>query len=329
MLINEGLRFRPKNWLMGMIACGLIGLPALVSSQNVDRARTTTFLSGFTAYMRSGRSSATTRGAGVSALSVLPAAKAASVMEAYARSPLSFEPRGRSSVEFFARGQGYSPTLTAQEANLTQRQPTAHRSPLTRRRPITAREDEAPFQIQSPPVTLKMRLIGADPSSRAEPLDTLSGKRNYFRGADPSNWRANVPTYAKLRYREVYPGVDLVYYGAEQRLEYDFVVGPGADPGKVRLAFDGAKGMRIDDGGDLVLMTDLGEARQRRPVVYQETKTGRREIAGRYTLLGARQVGFEVGAYDPKLPLVIDPVIVYSTLLGGSGSDGALLITTD
>src|SRR6185295_2469207 len=114
-------------------------------------------------------------------------------------------------------------------------------------------------------------------------VDELPGKANYFIGNDPSRWRTNVPTYAKVRSNGVYPGIDLVYYGQQRQLEYDFVVAPGADPQKIVLGFEGADAVEIDAHGDLVLHTAGGDVRQHKPVVYQEVDGVRRAIEGAYT----------------------------------------------
>ena len=163
-----------------------------------------------------------------------------------------------------------------------------------------------------------MTLVNANPQSPAAGHDELPGKSNYFIGNDPAKWRTNIPTYAKVKYQGVYPGVDLVYYGNQGRLEYDFVVAPGADPRLVTLAFEGARDVHIDARGELVLGVEGGEVRQHKPVVYQEVAGVKQEVAGRYVMKGTRQVGFRVAAYDPSRPLIIDPVLVYSTYLGGS-----------
>ena len=166
-----------------------------------------------------------------------------------------------------------------------------------------------------------MTLANANPQSQAAGLDELPGKSNYFIGNDPAKWRTNIPTYAKVKYNGVYPGVDLVYYGNHGQLEYDFVVAPGADPSLVTLAFEGAREIYIDARGELVLDVEGGEVRQHKPVVYQEVEGVKQEVAGHYVMKGTRQVGFRVAAYDPSRPLIIDPVLVYSTFLGGSGTE--------
>jgi hypothetical protein len=160
-----------------------------------------------------------------------------------------------------------------------------------------------------------MKLVGASSVARVSGLDELPGKSNYFIGNDPNKWRTNVPTYARVKYQAIYPGVDLVFYGNQRQLEHDFVVAPGADPSTVAFRLQGSKEVSLDAGGNLVIAVDGGEVRFERPLIYQETNGARREIPGGYVLKGAREVAFKVGAYDPTRPLVIDPVLVYSTYL--------------
>ncbi len=158
-----------------------------------------------------------------------------------------------------------------------------------------------------------------------EGLDQLRGKSHYFTGNDARQWHAAVPTFAKVRYRSVYPGIDVVYYGNQQQLEYDFIVAPGGDPKRIILSFDeatktrGGVRLRLDDNGDLLVRTGEVELRQFKPVVYQESDGIKRTIAGRYVLKGYRQAGFELGDYDRSKPLVVDPVIFYFSTGGGSG----------
>jgi hypothetical protein len=174
-----------------------------------------------------------------------------------------------------------------------------------------------------------MKLVGASSVARVSGLDELPGKSNYFIGNDPNKWRTNVPTYARAKYQAIYPGVDLVFYGNQRQLEHDFVVAPGADPSTVAFRLQGSKEVSLDAGGNLVIAVDGGEVRFERPLIYQETNGARREIPGGYVLKGPREVAFSVGTYDPTRPLVIDPVLVYSTYLGGSGHDEATSIALD
>jgi len=187
-----------------------------------------------------------------------------------------------------------------------------------------------------------MSLAGANPQAKVSGLDELPGKSNYFVGNDPRKWRTNVPTYPKVRYEGVYPGVDLVYYGNQGRLEYDFVIAPGANPSPITLDVGAglvpARGrpqgapLRVAENGDLVVQAEGGEVRFHKPVVYQPLAdsgfrglglgvSNPKSIDGKYVLKGSNQVTFEVASYDRKKPLVIDPVLIYSTYLGGSDFD--------
>src|SRR5207245_3600073 len=140
---------------------------------------------------------------------------------------------------------------------------------------------------------------------------------NYFIGNDPKKWRTNVPMYGRVNFHAVYPGVDLAYYGNQRQLEYDFIVAPHADPGSITMVVEDAK-MSLDPQGDLLLTVKNREVRLQKPLTYQVVDGDRREVPSRYFLKGARQVAFEVGAYDRNQPLIIDPVLAYSTYLDGS-----------
>ena len=171
------------------------------------------------------------------------------------------------------------------------------------------------------------RLAGATAAGGIEGESELSARVNYFVGSDPSQWRTNVPTYGKVRCREIYPGIDVIYYGNQHQLEYDFVVAPGADPGRIELEFQGAE-LQLERNGDLLVRCPTGVVRQRKPVVFQETGEGRREIDGRFELAGDR-VRLALGKYDPSVPLIIDPVLDYSSYFGSSAIDGATAIAVD
>ncbi len=166
-----------------------------------------------------------------------------------------------------------------------------------------------------------MEVVGANPSGRAAGVNPLSGTVNYFIGNDPSQWHTNIATFGRVEYQDVYPEIDLVYYGSNGALEYDFIVSPGADPNVIALNFAGADGVEVDAQGNLVLHTAAGDVVQQKPLTYQQHGGSRQEIASRYVLNGTN-VRFEVGAYDSTQPLVIDPLVLgYSTFLGGGGGD--------
>ncbi len=244
-------------------------------------------------------------------------AAATRIRRKYGLLPLSFEAnRGQTDarVQFLARNSAYSVYLAADEIALALRDAATHAGARGRAERAAPRKSRASV--------LRIKLLGASRQPRAYGLDELEGKSNYLVGRDPARWRTNVPNYGRVKYEGVYPGVDVIYYGTLRQLEYDFDVAPGADAGRIRMRIEGAKGLRIDANGDLVLPTAAGEVRQHAPYAYQETAGVRQTVACRYVLRGKGQVGFELGAYDRSLPLVIDPVISYSTYLGGNSYDG-------
>src|SRR5438132_8692186 len=182
------------------------------------------------------------------------AAREARVSETYGKLPLHFEAnqgQTHQDVRFLARGAGYSLFLTPTGAALTL---TKQVSPA--RKPATHGKSEPRGPATG--TVLRMTFAGANPDPRVTGLEELPGKANYFIGSDPAKWRTSVPTYAKVHYREVYPGIDLVYYGNQRQLEYDFVVAPGADPKKIGLGFKGADKLEIDEQGELVLHVSGG-----------------------------------------------------------------------
>jgi uncharacterized protein (TIGR03437 family) len=174
-------------------------------------------------------------------------------------------------------------------------------------------------------ISRKARVAVAFESARpvhGEGEDALPGVVNYLIGNQPSGWFKNIPTYSRVRYRQLYKGVDVVYYVKDGRLEYDLELARGADPGRIRLRVEGAQALRVDDTGDLVIATAGGELCQHRPIVYQESNGARRQVAGRYELRGT-EVRFAVGKYDRSQPLVIDPALTWATYLLPTNSTNA------
>ena len=248
----------------------------------------------------------------------------AKVLETYGKLPLTFEPnQGQTDaqVKFLSRTSAYTLFLTQNEAVITlpaKKQPP--RSKLNKS-PVETRLAASPASATEK--VLRMKLRHANPSAKITGEDELPGTSNYFIGNDPKKWRTSVPTYAKVRYEQIYSGIDLVYYGNQRQLEYDFIVAPGANPSRIAFDIRGASQIRRNPQGDLVIRigmtTKPGEAeiRWHKPLVYQEKNGTRQEIAAGYSITGANRVGFEVAKYDASRPLYIDPLI-YSTGLAGS-----------
>lgn len=174
-----------------------------------------------------------------------------------------------------------------------------------------------------------MDLIGSNPNATVAGQDRLPGTSNYFYGNDPSQWHTRIAQYGQVEYQDVYQGINLIYYGNQQQLEYDFQVAPGADPSGIRFAVQGAENVSLDAQGDLVLQTPTGEVVQHAPVMYQTIDGARQAVAGKFLLFDQDQVGFQVGSYDASLPLTIDPILTFSTYLGGSGADYGYGIAVD
>ena len=177
--------------------------------------------------------------------------------------------------------------------------------------------------------SIRMVFVGADPNARLVGQEHLETQVTYILGEDPSTWRTNVPTYSKVELRNAYPGIDVVYYSSQGHLEYDFVVNPGADAGLIHLEIAGAGQLSTDSAGDLLMTTSDGEFHQRQPQAHQLQKNTAREVRSRYLFRGERNISFAVDNYDRSQVLWIDPVITYSTYLGGPGNDAVTGLAAD
>ncbi len=247
----------------------------------------------------------------------------ARILDSYGKLPLSFEAnRGQADarVKFLSRTAGYSLFLTGDEAVLTLSggKENTHKAKIAG----TARTLQSGMAEPKAGGVLRMKLRDANPAAKVTGADELAGTSNYFIGNDPTKWRTNVPTYGKVKYEGIYSGIDLVYYGNQRQLEYDFIVAPGADPHRMAFDVSGAKRIRQDAHGDLVLKVGEDEIRWHKPVVYQEKNGARQLVSAHYAITGTNRVGFIVAKYDASRPLYIDPLI-YSTYLGGSGDAGS------
>ena len=210
-------------------------------------------------------------------------------------------------VRFLSRGEGYTLFLTEHDAVLA------------------LRAGGAPASV------LRMSLVGSDAAAPIVGEDGVASTSNYLIGNDPGRWRRHVPAYARVRYRHVYPGIDLVYYGPRRdRLEYDFVLAPAADPAAIALRFDGASSLTLNDAGDLIVgLGDGGTLVHRAPTIYQEHDGKREAVDGRCVLRDAHTIGFELAAYDRSRPVFIDPGLVYSTFLGSTAAESGNGIAVD
>jgi hypothetical protein len=240
------------------------------------------------------------RAQSLAARQVVQANQEQKLLRGYLRTPIRFQANqgqtdGR--VQFLSRGVGYSLFLTPADAVLSLRSPKGS----------TAK--------------LEMAIAGGNRRAPASGLDRAASRTNYFIGNDPSRWRPDVQDFGKVRYRDIYPGIDLTFYGTQSRLEYDFFVAPGVDPDAIRLKFRGMNGLRLNGQGELELNTAAGEVHIDRPVLYQQNADGTRSAVAGAFVVARNEVRFSVGAYDKGRPLVIDPVVNYATYLGGSGDE--------
>jgi uncharacterized repeat protein (TIGR01451 family) len=259
---------------------------------------------------RSGRGHVDAAAAGSMSVETSRAGNSAGLRASFAQLPLSFEPnQGQTDqqVKYLSRGSGYTLFLTSEEAVLA-----------------------------VPGSALRIGFLRTNPAPEITAVDRLPGASNYFVGRDPAKWRRDIPHYARVVYRDVFPGVDMAFYGTERQLEFDVVVRPGGDPAAIRLGFSGGRTLDIGPAGDLISNVGNAEIRFHKPLVYQRTdeteagsQVGKQLKDGRYVLIGEHEIGFAVADYDRRKTLVIDPVLSYSTLLGGSGFDSGAGIAVD
>ncbi len=263
--------------------------------------------------------------------------------DTYGKLPMSFElNQGQADpqVKYLARGRGYQVFLTDTEAVLALRIADSGlriadlKDPSPKSQSSQSLLQSATHNPQSAirnPQSrrLRLKLDGAKPAEQVIGVNPLPGKSNYFIGNDPRKWHTDIINYSRVEYRNVYPGISLAYYGTQQALEYDFIVAPGADPQAITVSFEGADRMELDSRGDLLLHLNGEVIYQRIPVIYQNIDGRRRNVSGRYFMKGERQIGIKVDGYDAARSLVIDPVLEYSTYIGGGGDDLGQSIKVD
>jgi hypothetical protein len=240
-----------------------------------------------------------------------------------------------SRVRFLSRGPNYTIFLTPQQAVLALRKITvspaaASAGPKGIRNQKGLRNQNDKGNLTGAAVGIN--LVGTRPNPQVEGIDPLPGRVNYFIGNDPAKWHTKIPTYSEVRYRSIYPGVDLVYHGAPGALEYDMIVAPGADPAAIRFGLQGASKVTLNQAGDIVMATAAGAVTMRKPSLYEDgAGPARRQIEGHYVILpqsgsaksaDIRNIAIAIGNHDRSRRLVIDPQIIYSSYLGGGGGHG-------
>ena len=243
----------------------------------------------------------------------------------FAGLPLIFEPNlGQGNLnpsderaKFVARGSGYSLFFGSEGAILSLASRDLSRASKSAAHHPVVRID-----------SLQMKLVGANRNLVLTSADRLPGQSNYIIGNDPSRWRTGVPQFARVRYQNVYPGVDLVFYGNQGQLEYDFQVAPGANPEQAELEFNGAGGLELNDGG-LIIRTGNGSVKLEAPRVYQEIASNRQPVEANFVLRGSNRAGFAIGSYDRSRELIIDPILTFSTYFGGSGVEASTSVAVD
>ena len=274
-----------------------------------------------------------------------PAPARQSHLSNYGKLPMRFELNSGQTddqVKFMARGSGYALFLTASEAVFVLRKAEKNAQDgqlkgLSEGERLEKSDLESSSQNSQLESVVRMKLVGANESPDIAGLEQLPGKVNYFIGNDPKKWRTNIPTYAKVEHRGVYPGINLVYYGNQRQVEYDFIVSPGSDPSAIQIAYEGTDKIEVDSQGDLIVRTASGDLRMHKPLTYQIMDGVRREIPVSYVISpraetadsDSRIVGFEIASYDTNKPLIIDPVLVYSTYFGGNDQDTPYGIAVD
>jgi hypothetical protein len=303
--------YRLLAWTLGILVCASLGLTLQSQGKPLRSIRSWAHRAAAAGSVPAQRSDARARATD---------RQRADVQGRYAELPLAFEPNAGQTdgrVRYLARGSGYTIFLTDQKTVLS----------LTRRTPA-----RGSHRASTTSTVLDLRFTGSNPSPRISTADQLSGKSNYFVGKNPAQWHVDIPRYAKVTFDEVYPGVGVVYYGRNRQLEQDWVVSPGADPSRIAFEVEGANRLALDSHGDLRVLLPDGELRLLKPAIYQlanSTGGARTAVKGGFVVARDRRVRFQVGSYDHAKPLIIDPVIVYSSYLGGTSADQANAVTID
>jgi len=296
----RSIRSNCVNARLGLVAAGLLVVTAITAATAIAL-----------------RAHRTAVNSNVDSASAVPATQDYKTLPAY------FEQnRGQTDprVRYLSHGPNYTVFLTGQGTVFALRKITTSARPAQSGQSGAKRHGD---EVKVTTASVWINLAGARPDTQVEGIDPLPGRVNYFIGNDSTKWHTDIPTYARVKYHSVYPGIDLVYYGTPRALEYDLIAAPGADPGAIRIELQGVDQTRLDPSGDLVISTAAGDLTMRRPRVYQDTAPGERRVIDAHYLVtaaaGKRTVALALAEHDSHLPLVIDPEIAYSTYLGGNG----------
>ena len=262
------------------------------------------------------------------------------LQETYGKLPLSFiQNNGQvdEKMKYYEKGSGRTTSFTKDGIYLTLQTQNSRLKNKNLKSEISNLNSKSELSnLQSEIVKLIPLNANKNPDIIAE--GKQEGKVNYFIGNDPKKWKTNVPTYNAVVYREIYKNIDMKFYGNNKQMEYDIIVKPGADPNVVKLSYEGIEGLKVTDDGDLLISLKQGDIVQKKPYIYQEINGKRIEVDGRFEILSQSQdpslqppvaYGFQVASYNKNHPLIIDPVLVYSTYLGGSGCEDGYDIAVD
>lgn len=319
---NASTKFKLAGWavLGSIIAVAVLAAAGIAGS----------------ASLRAHRGSAAAKPVAAAQAPALSAEQRGRVQASLGTLPLAFEAnQGQTDprVKYMARGNGYTVFLTANDTVFSLQslaKESSAKAVATRvsgkqqfgkARPTPAANDVT--------AAIRMHLIGGNSHPQITAGDQLPGHSNYFIGNDRSQWHSNVAQFARVSYPDVYPGVNLTYYGKQKQLEFDFIVAPGASVAPIRLAVSGAKHISTDDSGNLVLASSAGNVLLHKPFAYQQRDGDRQPVDARFVLQAHNQISLEMGRYDRSRELVIDPSVSYATYLGGSFEDDAYGIAID
>jgi hypothetical protein len=254
------------------------------------------------------------------------------VKASFASLPLGFEQNyGQTDpqVKYMAHANGYTLFLTNRDAVFAFHARSSASERATGHGPLALQAKSESHAQPNSEAVVRMRLVGGNSNALLTATDQLPGKSNYIRGKDPKNWHTDVSHYARVSYKNIYPGINLAYHGEQSKLEFDFIVAPESNPAPIDLAFNGVQHLATDASGNLIVSSGAGDVVLHKPVAYQQQSGTRQPVDARFVLKADNQVGFELASYDRSRELVIDPTVTYATYLGGNTEDDAYAIAVD